>query len=336
MPIPDAPATNIERVHTVVIGLDVLEESERYADDLRLTRGDSIHERDIELHRENGFRGRTFSRHDDVSVKDRSVSVDGHDVVVRQFLPNEGARGAYLHFHGGGWVFGSASIYDDELADLSHDLGIAVFSVDYRLAPEHPFPAAMDDAEIAARWLLREGLEELNVERAAIGGWSAGAHLAAIVVQRLRANEESISFCAANLLYGIYDLSMTPSQRHGLNTPRLSRADLEWYYELVLPLSKSEDRRAAENSPLYGDLAGMPPARFAVGTLDPLFDDSVFMAERWAAAGSPTRLEIYAAGAHGFARQQNGLGRLARQHESEYLSAHFHTVAGDPRFGATK
>jgi acetyl esterase/lipase len=66
----------------------------------------------------------------------------------------------------------------------------------------------------------------------------------------------------------------------------------------------------------------MPPARFAVGTYDPLFDDSAFMAERWAAAGSRTTLEIYLAGAHGFARQPNALGDLARQNESAFLDGH--------------
>jgi acetyl esterase/lipase len=242
-------------------------------------------------------------------------------VALRQFLPPGEIHGAYLHFHGGGWVFGAASIYDDELADIAHDLGIAVFSVEYRLAPEHPFPAALDDAETAALWLVREGRGELGLRRLAIGGWSAGAQLAAIALQRLAVSEPS-AFCAANFLYGIFDLSMTPSQRLANATPRVSRADLEWYYEMVMPSSSAEDRGSAAISPLYGDLAGMPPARFAIGTLDPLFDDSTFMAERWAAAGSRTTLEIYLAGAHGFARQPNGLGVLARRRESEFLTHH--------------
>jgi acetyl esterase/lipase len=225
-------------------------------------------------------------------------------------------------------VFGAANLYDDELADLSHELGIAIWSVDYRLAPEHPFPAALDDAEIAALWLIREGLGELGLGRVAIGGWSAGAHLAAITLQRLAVNGQARAFCAANFLYGIFDLSMTPSQRLGLHTPRVSRADLEWYYEMVTPSASPEDRRRAEISPLYGDFTGMPPARFAIGTLDPLFDDSAFTAQRWAAAGAASTLEIYVAGAHGFARQLNRLGVLARERESEFLARHLGTSDG--------
>jgi acetyl esterase/lipase len=180
----------------------------------------------------------------------------------------------------------------------------------------------LDDAENAARWMVGAGREELDIDRIVIGGWSAGAHLAAIALQRLTDTGAPNSFCAANFLYGIFDLSMTPSQRLGFSTPRVSRADLEWYYELVLPSSSAEERRSAAVSPLYGELSGMPPARFAVGTLDPLLDDSTFMAQRWAAAGSAATLEIYAAGAHGFARQPNGLGKLARQRETEFLAQH--------------
>src|SRR5262249_49740455 len=160
------------------------------------------------------------SRRADVAVTERSVSVGGRSVGLRQFLPSVPPRGGYLHFHGGGWVFGAASMEDVALADLSHELGIAVFSVEYRLAPENPFPAALDDAETAARWLTRDGLHELDLGRVAIGGASAGAHLAAIALQRLSDHGESHAFCAANLAYGIYDLSMTPSQRSAIDTPR--------------------------------------------------------------------------------------------------------------------
>ena len=307
---------------TLVLGLDLLEESERFVADLLAAGGVPIRRRDIKMHRENAMRGRVPSRHADVAVTERSVSVGTQSVGLRQFLPPGQPRGGYLHFHGGGWVFGAASINDAELAHLAHDLGIAVFSVEYRLAPENPFPAALDDAETAARWLLQDGLQNLDLGLVAIGGESAGAHLAAIALQRLAATGEPNAFCAANLVYGIFDLSMTPSQRSAIDTPRVSRADMEWYYEQVMPSSSAEDRRSAAISPLYGDLRGMPPARFAVGTLDPLFDDSSFMASRWAAAGSSARLEIYAAGTHGFARLLHGLGTLAHQRESAFLARH--------------
>lgn len=309
-------------VQTVILGSELIDESERYAAEL-LALGDTpIRGRDIKDHRENGFQNRKPSRHDDVTILDRIVSVGAQSVALRQFLPLTPPRGAYLHFHGGGWVFGAANMYDDELADLSHDLGIAVFSVEYRLAPEHPFPAPLDDAETAARWFIGEGSREFSLHRAVIGGWSAGAHLVATTLQRLALTGDAEAFCAANLLYGIFDLSMSPSQRAARETPRLSREDLEWYYEMATPSLTLEERRSESISPLYGDFGAMPPARFAVGTLDPLFDDSTFMAERWAGAGSPATLEVYLAGAHGFARQPNGLGVLARQREADFLALH--------------
>jgi acetyl esterase/lipase len=225
-------------------------------------------------------------------------------------------------------VFGAPSIQDAELAELSHALGIAVFSVAYRLAPENPFPAALDDAETAARWLIGDGRRDLGLGPVVIGGDSAGAHLAAAALQRLAGTGEAGAFCAANLLYGLFDLSLTPSQRRTDPTPRLTREDLEWYYAKVMPSASTEDRRSAAVSPLYGELQGMPPARFAVGTLDPLFDDSAFMAARWAAAGSSATLEVYLAGAHGFARQPNGLGVLAGQRQLAFLARQLNISRG--------
>jgi acetyl esterase/lipase len=314
-------------VRTVLLGAEILEESESYAASLLAASGEPIHRRDIQAHRDAALRNRVPARQADVSVSERSVSAAGQSVVIRQFLPAGRARCGYLHFHGGGWVFGAASVQDAELADLAHDLGIAVFSVEYRLAPEHPFPAALDDAETAARWLIAEGRQDLGLGLVAIGGESAGAHLAAAALQRLVAADELGAFAAANLLYGLFDLSMTPSQRQAEGTPRLSRPDLEWYYAKVMPFASAEDRRSAAVSPLYGELRDMPPARFAVGTLDPLLDDSSFMAARWAAAGSPATLEIYLAGAHGFARQPNGLGALAAQRQAAFLARHLNLTA---------
>lgn len=315
----------MQHVRRVDLGLELLDESRRFVADVRAAAGAPIRGRDILAHRETGLRTRTASAHSDVSVRDRLVSSEGRSVRLRQTSPAKPPEAGYLHFHGGGWVFGAAAIHDAELADLAHALGIAVFSVDYRLAPEDPFPAALDDAETAARWLTSEGADELGLRRLAIGGASAGAHLAAIALQRLAVDGATSKFCAATLDYGIYDLSMTPSQRAANDAPRMSRADLEWFYEQVMPGSETLDRRSATVSPLYGDLRGMPPARFAVGTLDALFDDSVLMAARWAEAGSPATLEVYLEGTHGLSRQANGLGTLARRREAEFLADHLET-----------
>ncbi|WP_035791398.1 alpha/beta hydrolase [Kitasatospora mediocidica] len=231
----------------------------------------------------------------------------GHDrlvaggVRVRTFVPDD-AEGVYLHIHGGGWAFGSAGGQDERLWRLAVEARLAVVSVDYRLAPEHPFPAGPDDCEAAARWLVENAAAEFGTRRLLIGGESAGAHLSVLTLLRLR-DRHGITgaFRAAHLLFGAYDLSMTPSQRSFGSRRLLSNTDaLRGSYELFLPGMGAEQRRAPEVSPLFADLTGLPPARMVVGTEDPLLDDSLFLAQRWRAAGSLVQLGVVAGAMHGF------------------------------------
>jgi acetyl esterase/lipase len=217
------------------------------------------------------------------------------------FLPGR-VDGVYLHIHGGGWVFGSADGQDQRLWALAEQARLAVVSVEYRLAPEHPFPAGPDDCEAAARWLVDHAAAEFGTERLLIGGESAGAHLSVVTLLRLR-DRHGITgaFRAAHLLFGPYDLSMTPSQRSFGSQPLLSNTDtLRGSYELFTPGLDAERRRDPEVSPLFADPAGLPPARIVVGTEDPLLDDSLFLAARWQAAGVPVQLGVVAGAMHGF------------------------------------
>lgn len=222
-------------------------------------------------------------------------------VRVRVFVPDQ-VDGVYLHIHGGGWAFGSADGQDGRLWRLAEEARLAVVSVDYRLAPEHPFPAGPDDCEAAARWLVKHAAAEFGTERLLIGGESAGAHLSVVTLLRLR-DRHGIAgaFRAAHLLFGPYDLSMTPSQRSFGPRRLLSNTDsLRGSYELFTPGMGEEQRRSPEVSPLFADLVGLPPARIVVGTEDPLLDDSLFLAARWEAAGAPVRLGVVASAMHGF------------------------------------
>ncbi|WP_438292522.1 alpha/beta hydrolase [Streptomyces sp. HUAS TT7] len=234
--------------------------------------------------------------------QDRVVE-DG--VKVRVFMPDQvggQVNGVYLHIHGGGWAFGSAGGQDERLWRLAEQARLAVVSVDYRLAPEHPFPAGPDDCEAAARWLVKHATAEFGTERLLIGGESAGAHLSVMTLLRLR-DRHGIAgaFRAAHLLFGPYDLSMTPSQRSFGPRKLLSNTDsLRGSYELFTPGMGEEQRRSPEVSPLFADLAGLPPARIVVGTEDPLMDDSLFLAARWEAAGAPVQLGVVAGAMHGF------------------------------------
>ncbi|MCX4860075.1 alpha/beta hydrolase [Streptomyces canus] len=222
-------------------------------------------------------------------------------VKVRAFVPDH-VDGVYLHIHGGGWVFGSADGQDEKLWRLAEQARLAVVSVEYRLAPEHPFPAGPDDCETAARWLVDHAAAEFGTQRLLIGGESAGAHLSVVTLLRLRDRHGNTgAFRAAHLLFGPYDLSMTPSQRLFGSKRLLSNADtLRRSYELFTPAMGAEERRDPEVSPLFADLAGLPPARIVVGTEDPLRDDSLFLAQRWQATGAQVQLGVVAGAMHGF------------------------------------
>jgi acetyl esterase len=246
----------------------------------------------------------------------------GGDIGLRVIPPEGAAVGAYLHLHGGGWTLSAADLQDPALAELADVTGLCAVSVEYRLAPEHPYPAAPDDCEDAALWLLREGLERLGLPRAAaIGGDSAGGHLSAVTLLRLR-DRHGIegAFAAANLIYGAFDLSGTPSQRAwGDRNLILSTPIIEWFGDQFLPGLDTDARRAPDISPLYADLRGMPPALFTVGTLDPLLDDSLFMAARWRAAGLPARLRVWREAIHGFNAFALGVTARARAEQYAFL-----------------
>ncbi|KPI18314.1 hypothetical protein OV450_2277 [Actinobacteria bacterium OV450] len=231
--------------------------------------------------------------------------------------------GVYLHVHGGGWAFGSADGQDERLWRLAVEARLAVVSVDYRLAPEHPFPAGPDDCEAAARWLIDHAEAEFGTRRLLIGGESAGAHLSVLTLLRLR-DRHGITgaFRAANLLFGPYDLSMTPSQRSFGSRRLLSNTDsLRGSYELFTPGTGPEQRRDPGLSPLFADLTGLPPARIVVGTEDPLLDDSLFLASRWQAAGAPVRLGVVAGAMHGFTLFPLTVTEREQERQQEFLAA---------------
>ena len=119
-------------------------------------------------------------------------------------------------------------------------------------------------------------------------------------------------FAGANLVFGAYDLGMTPSQRRwGDRNLILSTPIMEWFYDQFTPGLSPEERRDPAISPLYADLRSLPPARFSVGTLDPLLDDSLFMEARWRAAGNESELAIYPESVHGFTALGTGIADLA-------------------------
>jgi acetyl esterase len=240
---------------------------------------------------------------------------DGHDIPLRIIAPAT-PRGVYLHLHGGGWVLGGADMQDPMLERLADATNLAVVSVEYRLAPEHPYPAGPDDCEAAAAWLARNARTEFGSDALTVGGESAGGHLAAVTVIRLRDRHGYTGFRGANLVYGAFDLSLTPSQRQFGETRLVLRtSDITQFGNAFLP--SITDRRDPDISPLFADLKGLCPALFSVGTQDALLDDTLFMYARWIAAGNPADLAIHSGGAHGFTLFPN---KLAEQAESRMVA----------------
>jgi acetyl esterase/lipase len=236
----------------------------------------------------------------------RTIEVDGPagPIPLRVVAPEVEPAGAFLHIHGGGWTLGDHDGQDPLLARTARETGLTVLSVGYRLAPEHPYPAGPDDCEAAALWLLSERSSAAAgaTGKLAIGGDSAGAHLAAVTLLRLR-DRHGITgrFGAAVLRYGQFDLSMTPSQRlWGDRNLVLSEPITRWFGDQFLPGRDLEQRRNPDISPLFADLSQMPAAIFTVGTLDPLLDDTLFMEARWRAAGHMTELRVWPEAPHGF------------------------------------
>ena len=264
----------------------------------------------------------------------RTLEIDGPGgrVPLRIIAPARAPTGAFLHIHGGGWTLGANDLQDPRLARLAFETGLTVVSVGYRLAPENPYPAAPDDCEAAALWLLaEEGKTAISdASPLAIGGDSAGAQLAAVTLLRLR-DRHGITgaFGAAVLQYGGFDLSMTPSQRlWGERNLVLSEPIISWFTDQFLPTHDREQRRDPDISPLFAELSGMPPAIFTVGTQDPLLDDTLFMEARWRAAGNATELRVWPEAPHGFVSLPMTVADAALSAEHDFLRRTLHADAG--------
>jgi acetyl esterase len=246
----------------------------------------------------------------------RSIPGPAGDITLRSFIPSR-VEGAYLYIHGGGWVLGSADSSDVRLETLSNDLNLAVLSVEYRLAPEHPFPAGPDDCEAAALWLAKNAGREFGTDKLLIGGDSAGAHLAVLALLRLRDKHGITPYRGANLGFGVFDVSGTPSTRNwGEEALILSTPVMQWFGNHFVPPERQQD---PDVSPLYARLHNMPRALFTVGTMDCLIDDSTFMHARWIAAGNEAELAVYPGGVHGLTGFPTALGKKAVARQDAFL-----------------
>jgi epsilon-lactone hydrolase len=219
----------------------------------------------------------------------RAVKVDANGIkAVRVATPRSRDERCIFYLHGGGYVMGSPAQYRDFIWRIARATSAYVVCPYYRLAPEHPFPAAVDDAVTTYSWLLAQGA---HPRRLVVMGDSAGGGLALATLLRLR--DEGVPLPAAAVMLSPWiDLALT-----GESMRTNSAADLTLRIERVACFARhylgGADPRHPYASPLYGDAAGLPPILMQVGSDELLRDDAVRMADRLRAAGSAVELEIW-------------------------------------------
>lgn len=230
---------------------------------------------------------------------------DEHEIPLRIYRPRAlpDARTdvpVVMWFHGGGWVLGNVVDYDPVCTFIAAAVGAVVVSVDYRMAPEHRAPRAAWDCVDATTWVAANGdVLRADTKRMAVAGDSAGGNLAAVVAQVMRdAGMTNLRHQA--LLYPATDLTMaSPSLEEHRHAPILDRRNIDAFRDHYL--SPGADPRDPLVSPLFGDLAGLPPALVQTADLDPIRDDGLRYARALEEAGVPARTTNYLRVPHGFA-----------------------------------
>lgn len=257
------------------------------------------------------------------SVEDRTVDGPDGDVPIRIYDPgidddaaDERDRPLLVYFHGGGWVIGSIETHDDTCRKLAADSGYPVVSVDYRLAPEHPFPAGLEDCYAAVEWAV-EAAPDLNADpdRVVVAGDSAGGNLAAATALLAR-DRGGPELAYQLLIYPVTgDVTGTAAYEENGEDYFLTAEEMTWFRDHYLPNDIDAGnvyalpRRAA-------DLSGLPPATVVTAGFDPLRDDGAAYARRLEADGVPVTYRNYDDMIHGFFGMFTDPVNLGRAHEA--------------------
>jgi len=248
-----------------------------------------------------------FGPVDEVPFEDMTLPGPGGPIPVRVYRPANEPAPVLLYFHGGGWVLGSLNTVHGVCARLAHLSGCVVCSVDYRLAPEHRFPAALDDAWAVTTWAA-DHAEELGGRHGAlaVGGDSAGGNLAAVCA--LRARDTGLRLALQLLVYPVTDADLdTSTYREFADGYFLTRFSMQWFWDHYLP---DGDRFHPDASPLRAeDVGGTAPALVITAGFDPLRDEGEAYARRLEEAGVPVTLSRYDGMFHGFYRMPGVIDR---------------------------
>lgn len=240
-----------------------------------------------EVRRETEFLAGLVSREiPDVVTQDWLLEGEGRELGARLFTPvSRPLSGPMLvHFHGGGWVQGSVESHSNACALLAREAGVRVLGVEYRLAPEEPFPAQADDALMAWRSVMEDPARfGADPGRVGVIGDSAGAQMAAVLCLDLKAAGEPQPACQV-LIYPVTDCSGSFASREIFSRGYyLTKSRMDWFEECFVPEGEARDPRV---SPLFAeDLSGLAPAHVSISIADPLRDEGVAYAEALAKAG---------------------------------------------------
>ncbi len=263
------------------------------------------------------------------AIEEVSVPGPAGNIRVRLYRPEQASASSLpllVFFHGGGHVIGSLDSHDEVARVLCAGAGCLVASVDYRLAPEHKFPAAIDDSYAATQWLAENATSlGADPDKVAVGGDSAGANIAAVVALRAR-DGGGPALVAQHLVYPVADYAcQSPSYKtYGVGYGPVSEAGMLWFQDHYL--RGPEDIADWRASPLKAvDLSGLPPALVITAECDVLHDEGVAFAEAMAAAGTPVEHVDWPGMIHGFFSFAPLLdeGKAAQRHACERLRAVF-------------
>lgn len=234
-------------------------------------------------------------------VRDVCVPGPAGDLPARIYRPAR-PHATILYLHGGGWVVGTLDMFDAFARMLAAKSGCKVVSLEYRLAPEHPFPSAVQDAHATLGWVAAEELEGPLV----VCGDSAGGNLATVCA-RLARDEGAPRIAMQVLAYPVVDHDLdTDSYREQADNPLMGRNDMAWYWDLYAP--SAADRVRPDASPLRTEnLSGMPPTYLIIPAHDPLRDEVLAYGQRLQQAGVPVIRRHYDDQAHGFLTMVNFL-----------------------------
>lgn len=261
-------------------------------------------------------------------VVDRRI---GGDIAVRCYasVPEPRDLPIVMFFHGGGWVLSSVEGHDALARRIAMVSGALVVSVDYRCAPEAPFPAPFDDCWTATTWCARHGRTiGGDPTRLAVCGDSAGGNLAAAIA--LCARDEGLDLAAQVLIYPCIDID---ASRHESMTSNgsgylLTAADMAWFWNLYVPVEERSNPYAVPAAAIPGGLGGVAPALVITADYDPLRDEGEMYADALGSAGVPTEMIRYPGVIHGFVSRWHGIARAHDAHRA--IGDHLRAALGLP------